>query len=263
MGEPARGRSPATRSRRSGRRRRLPARRARPRDCVDGDGRTGRGRAAGQGERRPERDGRALARRARRRDRRREHRAVRRAASTTGAPSPSSARSPATRRCPRSSPRCCARRKVNLYEDSVLVKEPGARERTVWHQDLVVLPRRRRAALHDVVPARPGRRDDRRGAVRAGLAPLRTRCTGPNLFVSSMPIPGTEGELVPDVDALARRRRRGRHVRRLEPGRRRRAPRPHAARGRRRTARPRPGGGRSRCGTAATTPGCWCGPARR
>ena len=25
----------------------------------------------------------------------------------------------------------------------------------------------------------------------------------PNLFVSTMPIPGTEGELVPDVDALA------------------------------------------------------------
>ncbi len=62
---------------------------------------------------------------------------------------------------------------VWLYEDSVLVKEPGAREATEWHQDLGLLPRRRHAVLHHLVPARPGRRCDGGDAVRSRLAPVR------------------------------------------------------------------------------------------
>lgn len=90
---------------------------------------------------------------------------------------------------------------VRLYEDSVLVKEPGTVERTAFHQDL--------AYFHldgdqicttwvplDVVTAESG-------AVRfvAGSHLDRTAYR-PNLFVTTMAIPGTEGAEVPDYDTM-------------------------------------------------------------
>jgi ectoine hydroxylase-related dioxygenase (phytanoyl-CoA dioxygenase family) len=93
-------------------------------------------------------------------------------------------------------------RKVNLYEDSVLVKEPGARERTVWHQDLSYFHVDGEQLCTTWVPLDPT--DATTGAVRYARGSHRWDAVyRPNLFVSSMPIPGTEGELVPDVDALA------------------------------------------------------------
>jgi ectoine hydroxylase-related dioxygenase (phytanoyl-CoA dioxygenase family) len=92
--------------------------------------------------------------------------------------------------------------KVNLYEDSVLVKEPGARERTVWHQDLSYFHVDGEQLCTTWVPLDPT--DATTGAVRYARGSHRGDAVyRPNLFVSSMPIPGTEGELVPDVDALA------------------------------------------------------------
>jgi ectoine hydroxylase-related dioxygenase (phytanoyl-CoA dioxygenase family) len=92
--------------------------------------------------------------------------------------------------------------KVNLYEDSVLVKEPGARERTVWHQDLSYFHIDGEQLCTTWVPLDPT--DETTGAVRYARGSHRGHeVYRPNLFVSSMPIPGTEGELVPDVDALA------------------------------------------------------------
>jgi ectoine hydroxylase-related dioxygenase (phytanoyl-CoA dioxygenase family) len=92
--------------------------------------------------------------------------------------------------------------KVNLYEDSVLVKEPGARERTVWHQDLSYFHIAGEQLCTTWVPLDPT--DATTGAVRYARGSHRWDAVyRPNLFVSSMPIPGTEGELVPDVDALA------------------------------------------------------------
>ncbi len=92
--------------------------------------------------------------------------------------------------------------KVNLYEDSVLVKEPGARERTVWHQDLSYFHVDGEQLCTTWVPLDPT--DATTGAVRYARGSHRQDAIyRPNLFVSSMPIPGTEGELVPDVDALA------------------------------------------------------------
>ncbi len=88
-----------------------------------------------------------------------------------------------------------------LYEDSVLVKEPGASEHTAWHQDL--------GYFHvdgdqlattwcplDPVTALTGAVQYVRGSHRWGTA------YKPNLFVSTMSIPGTVGEEVPDIDAL-------------------------------------------------------------
>jgi ectoine hydroxylase-related dioxygenase (phytanoyl-CoA dioxygenase family) len=86
-----------------------------------------------------------------------------------------------------------------LYEDSVLVKEPGAAERTHWHQDL--------GYFHvdgdqlcttwcplDAVDAESGAMQFVRGSHRW------ERVFRPNLFVTTEPLPGTEGEIVPDID---------------------------------------------------------------
>lgn len=92
--------------------------------------------------------------------------------------------------------------KVNLYEDSVLVKEPGALERTVWHQDLSYFHVEGDQLCTTWCPLDPTGPEN--GAVRYARGSHRwDHVYRPNLFVSPMPIPGTEGELVPDVDALA------------------------------------------------------------
>jgi ectoine hydroxylase-related dioxygenase (phytanoyl-CoA dioxygenase family) len=92
--------------------------------------------------------------------------------------------------------------KVNLYEDSVLVKEPGALERTVWHQDLSYFHVDGTQLCTTWCPLDPTGPEN--GAVRYARGSHRwEHVFRPNLFVSSMPIPGTEGEVVPDVDALA------------------------------------------------------------
>jgi ectoine hydroxylase-related dioxygenase (phytanoyl-CoA dioxygenase family) len=93
-------------------------------------------------------------------------------------------------------------RTVRLYEDSVLVKEPGTRERTAWHQDLGYFHVEGEQLCTtwcplDRVTAASGAVRYVRGSHRWG------RTFRPNLFVSPMEIPGTGGETVPDIDALA------------------------------------------------------------
>lgn len=101
-------------------------------------------------------------------------------------------------------PRLVARllrsRRVTLYEDSLLVKEPGTSERTAFHQDM--------AYFHvtgdqvcttwcplDQVSLETGAVQYVRGSH------LWTTEFRPNFFVSTDAIPGTEGEPVPDVAA--------------------------------------------------------------
>jgi ectoine hydroxylase-related dioxygenase (phytanoyl-CoA dioxygenase family) len=92
--------------------------------------------------------------------------------------------------------------KVNLYEDSVLVKEPGALERTAWHQDLSYFHVEGEQLCTTWCPLDPVGVDT--GAVRYARGSHRWDAVyRPNLFVAELPIPGTEGEPVPDVDALA------------------------------------------------------------
>ena len=91
--------------------------------------------------------------------------------------------------------------KVNLYEDSVVVKEPGALERTAWHQDLSYFHVEGEQVCTTWCPLDPA--DEGNGAVRYARGSHRWDAVyRPNLFVSTMPIPGTEGETVPDVDTL-------------------------------------------------------------
>jgi ectoine hydroxylase-related dioxygenase (phytanoyl-CoA dioxygenase family) len=89
-----------------------------------------------------------------------------------------------------------------LYEDSVLVKEPGAAEPTQWHQDLGYFHVDGTQLCTTWCPLDPA--DENSGAMRfARGSHLRSETYRPNLFVTTDPIPGTEGEVVPDVDGGA------------------------------------------------------------
>jgi ectoine hydroxylase-related dioxygenase (phytanoyl-CoA dioxygenase family) len=88
-----------------------------------------------------------------------------------------------------------------LYEDSVLVKEPGTAEATVWHQDLGYFHVDGTQLCTTWCPLDPVTEET--GAVRYVRGSHRWgRLFRPNLFVTDEPIPGTEGEAVPDVDAI-------------------------------------------------------------
>ncbi|MGZ8752656.1 MAG: phytanoyl-CoA dioxygenase family protein [Acidimicrobiia bacterium] len=94
--------------------------------------------------------------------------------------------------------------RVTLWEDSVLVKEPGTRERTVWHQDLGYFNVDGEKLCTTWVPLDPVTAAT--GAVRFARGSHTWDASfRPNFFVTDDPIPGTEGDEVPDVDALAAR----------------------------------------------------------
>lgn len=93
-------------------------------------------------------------------------------------------------------------RKVNLWEDSVLVKEPDTAERTAWHQDLSYFHVRGEQVCTTWIPL------DVADAETGAMSFVRDshRWQGqyrPNWFVSNLPMPGTEGEVIPDIEALA------------------------------------------------------------
>lgn len=88
-----------------------------------------------------------------------------------------------------------------LYEDSVLVKEPNTPARTMCHQDLGYFHVTGEQLATTWCPLDPTTPES--GAVRYVRGSHRWDATyRPNLFVIDDPIPGTEGEVVPDVDAL-------------------------------------------------------------
>ena len=93
--------------------------------------------------------------------------------------------------------------RIHLWEDSVLYKEPGTIERTAWHQDMGYFH-----CVGDKVctmwcPLDSVTLDS--GSVRFVVGShLWPDLYQPNLFVSSMVIPGTEGSAMPDVEAMAR-----------------------------------------------------------
>jgi ectoine hydroxylase-related dioxygenase (phytanoyl-CoA dioxygenase family) len=87
--------------------------------------------------------------------------------------------------------------KLNLYEDSVLVKEPGALEKTAFHQDISYFHVEGHQVCTTWVPLDPVRADT--GAL--GFIPgshLWKKKYRPNFFTSDLLMPDTEGEAVPD-----------------------------------------------------------------
>jgi ectoine hydroxylase-related dioxygenase (phytanoyl-CoA dioxygenase family) len=92
--------------------------------------------------------------------------------------------------------------KLNLWEDSVLVKEPGTRERTAWHQDLSYFHVSGEQVCTTWIPL--DQVDAESGAMRFARGSHRwTELYRPNMFVSNMPMAGTVGEQVPDIDRMS------------------------------------------------------------
>jgi ectoine hydroxylase-related dioxygenase (phytanoyl-CoA dioxygenase family) len=86
---------------------------------------------------------------------------------------------------------------VWLYEDSLLVKEPGTAERTAFHQDLAYFHLDGDQVCTVWVPLDPVDADT--GAVQYVRGSHRDRTSfRPNFFVTTDAIPGTEGEVVAD-----------------------------------------------------------------
>ncbi len=86
-----------------------------------------------------------------------------------------------------------------LYEDSLLVKEPGSSERTAFHQDMAYFHLEGSQVCtfwcpFDAVTPETGAVAYVRGSHRWG------KLYRPNLFVSRDDIPGTEGEPLPPID---------------------------------------------------------------
>ncbi len=84
-----------------------------------------------------------------------------------------------------------------LYEDSVLVKQPHTRERTHWHQDGAYFQVAGEQICTTWCPLDSVTEDS------GGLTySVRSHHSGelyrPNLFVSDEPLPGTEGEVIPE-----------------------------------------------------------------
>lgn len=89
---------------------------------------------------------------------------------------------------------------VFLYEDSVLVKEPGTAERTAWHQDYGYFHLSGDQLCTMWCPLDSVTADT--GAVMYVKGSHRwPQEFKPNLFVTQMTLPGTEGDDVPDVNA--------------------------------------------------------------
>jgi ectoine hydroxylase-related dioxygenase (phytanoyl-CoA dioxygenase family) len=91
--------------------------------------------------------------------------------------------------------------KINLWEDSVLVKEPGTRERTAWHQDIGYFHVEGTQLCTSWIPLDAV--DGASGAMSFVKGSHRGEIYRPNLFVTTMDIPETLGASVPDIDALA------------------------------------------------------------
>ncbi len=84
-----------------------------------------------------------------------------------------------------------------LYEDSVLVKEPGTHEPTAFHQDLAYFQVDGRQIATCWVPLDDN--DESTGAVSYVIGShLRDRLYRPNYFVTDEPIGDTEGDVLPD-----------------------------------------------------------------
>ena len=91
--------------------------------------------------------------------------------------------------------------RLNLWEDSVLVKEPGTREHTAWHQDLSYFHVSGEQVCTTWVPldfadAETGAMGFARGSHQW------SDLYRPNMFVTNMPMVGTVGEQVPDIDHM-------------------------------------------------------------
>lgn len=89
--------------------------------------------------------------------------------------------------------------KVNFFGDQVFVKEPGTQERTAFHQDASYFEIDGEQCCVLWIPVDPvtlenGAMQYIRGSHRGG------KVYKPNVFVSQTPLPGSEGDALPDIE---------------------------------------------------------------
>lgn len=88
---------------------------------------------------------------------------------------------------------------INFFGDQIFVKEPGTRERTAFHQDATYFEIDGEQCCVLWIPVDPvtlenGAMQYVRGSHRDG------KLYQPNVFVSQTPLPGAEGEPLPDIE---------------------------------------------------------------
>lgn len=88
-------------------------------------------------------------------------------------------------------------RKLNLYEDSILVKEPGTLEKTAFHQDISYFNAEGHQICTTWLPLDPVRIDTGGLQFVRGSHLWKAKYR-PNFFVTDLMMPGTEGDAVPD-----------------------------------------------------------------
>lgn len=89
--------------------------------------------------------------------------------------------------------------KVNFFGDQIFVKEPGTRERTAFHQDATYFEIDGNQCCVLWIPVDPvtletGTMQYVRGSHKDG------RLYQPNVFVAQTPLPGAQGEVLPDIE---------------------------------------------------------------
>ena len=88
-------------------------------------------------------------------------------------------------------------KKINFYEDSILIKEPGTLEKTNFHQDIAYFHAEGHQICTTWVPLDPVTRET--GALKFICGSHRWKEKyRPNYFVTTFAMPGTEGVDVPD-----------------------------------------------------------------
>jgi ectoine hydroxylase-related dioxygenase (phytanoyl-CoA dioxygenase family) len=93
--------------------------------------------------------------------------------------------------------------RLNLYEDSVLVKEPGTLEKTAFHQDISYFNVEGSQVCTTWTPLDPVRAETGSLKFIPG-SHLWKRQFRPNFFTTELAIPDTEGEVVPDYHKALR-----------------------------------------------------------
>ena len=88
---------------------------------------------------------------------------------------------------------------VNFFGDQIFVKEPQTRERTAFHQDATYFEIEGDQCCVLWMPVDPVTLEN--GAMMYVRGSHRTgKLYQPNVFVSQAPLPGAQGEMVPDIE---------------------------------------------------------------
>jgi ectoine hydroxylase-related dioxygenase (phytanoyl-CoA dioxygenase family) len=87
--------------------------------------------------------------------------------------------------------------KLNLYEDSILVKEPGALEKTAFHQDIAYFHAEGSQICTTWLPLDPVTLESGGLKFIRGSHAWKEKYR-PNFFITDLAMPDTEGEVVPD-----------------------------------------------------------------